>query len=56
MTFSFGENNEKDIKLPVIVAQLVERSLLTPEVRSSNLAIGIIYIERLLSTVLKIQK
>ena len=40
----------------MVVAQLVERLLLTPEVRGSNPVIGIIYIERLLSTVLKRQK
>ena len=33
------------------VAQLVERSLPTPEVRGSNPDIGKIYIEHLLSTV-----
>ena len=40
---------------PIVVAQLVERSLQTPEVRGSNPAIGKIYIEQLLSTVLKIE-
>ena len=37
----------------VVVAQLVERTLPTPEVRSSNLAFGKTYFECLLSTVLK---
>ena len=36
-----------------VVAQLIERSLLTLEVRGSNQVIGNIYIEHLLSTVLK---
>ena len=40
----------------VVVAQLVEQSLPTPEVRSSNPVIGKIYIEHLLSTVLKFEK
>ena len=41
----------------VIVAHLVERSLLTPEVHGLNPVIGKIYIEQcLLSTVLKRQK
>ena len=41
----------------VVVAQLVERLLATPEIRGSNPAIGKIYIEQcLLSTVLKRQK
>ena len=40
----------------VVVAQLVERLLLTPEVRGLNPVIGKIYIERLLSIVLKKQK
>ena len=40
----------------VVVAQLVERSLPTPEDRSSNPVIGKIYIEYLLSTVLKRRK
>ena len=39
----------------IVVAQLVERSLPTPEVRGLNPAIGKIYIEQLLSTVLKIE-
>ena len=47
-------------KWAVVVAQLVEWSLLIPEVRSSNPVIGKIYIEhlctRLLPTVLKRQK
>ena len=38
------------------MAQLVEQSLLTPEVRGSNPAIGKIQIERLLSTVLRFEK
>ena len=38
----------------VVVAQLVERSLITPVVQGSNLVMGKIYIEHcLLSTVLK---
>ena len=37
----------------VVVAHLVERSLLTPEVRGSNPIIGKIYIEHLMLTVLK---
>ena len=37
----------------MVVDQLVEQLLLTPEVRDSNPVIGKIYIERLLSTVLK---
>ena len=36
-----------------VVAQLIKRSLLTLEVRGSNQVIGNIYIEHLLSTVLK---
>ena len=41
----------------VVVAQLVERSLATPEFRGLNPAIGKIYIEQcLLSTVLKRRK
>ena len=36
----------------MVVAQLVERSLPTPEVRGSN---PVIYIERLLSTALKFE-
>ena len=47
------ENNE--LKEAVFVAQLVERSLPTPEVRNLNPVIGKIYIVRLLSTVLKRQ-
>ena len=38
------------------MAELVERLLLTPEVRDSNPLIGKIYIEFLLSTVLKRRK
>ena len=38
------------------MGQLVERSLPTIEVRCSNLVIGKIYIERLLSTILKRRK
>ena len=41
-------------KWAVVVAQLVEWSLLTPEVRSLNPLIGKLYITYLLSTVLKI--
>ena len=37
----------------VVVAQLVERSLPAPDVRGSNPVDGKIYIERLLSTILK---
>ena len=37
----------------LVAAQLVERSLSTPEDRGSNPVIGNLYIERLLSTVLK---
>ena len=37
----------------MVVAQLVERSLPTPEVRYPNPVTGKIYIERLRSTVLK---
>ena len=37
----------------VVVAQLVERSLPTPELRGSNPVIGKIYIAHLGSTVLK---
>ena len=40
----------------LVVAQLVERLPLTPQVRGSNPAISKIYIERLLSTVLKVYK
>ena len=40
----------------VVVAHLVERSLLTPEVRGSNPIIGKIYIEHLMLTVLKRRK
>ena len=41
----------------VVVAQLVERSLLTAEVRCSNAVVGKMYIEHcLLSTVLKRRK
>ena len=40
----------------VIVAQLVDQSLPTPEIRNSNPVIGKIYIERLLSIVLKKRK
>ena len=40
-------------KWKVLVAQLVERSFPTPEVCGSNPVNGKIYIERLLSTVLK---
>ena len=40
----------------LVVAQLVEQSLPIPEVRGSNQAIGIINVEKLLSTVLKRQK
>ena len=40
----------------VVVAQLVERSLLTSEVRSSNPGVGQIYIERLLPTELKFKR
>jgi len=40
----------------VVVTQLVERSLLTPEVRGSNPVIGKMYIERLLPTVLEFEK
>ena len=40
----------------VVVAQLVERSLPTPEVRESNPVIGKLYIECLLPTVLRRQK
>ena len=40
----------------VVVAQLVERSLLTSEVRSSNPVVGQIYIERLLPTELKFKR
>ena len=39
----------------MVVAQLVERLLPSPEVRGLNPFIGKIYIERLLSTVLKRQ-
>ena len=46
--------------VPVVVAQLVERLLAIPEVRSLNPVIGKFYIEHLfsclLSTVLKRQK
>ena len=40
----------------MVVAQLVERSLPTPEVCDSNPVIGTIYIERLLTTLLKRRK
>ena len=40
----------------MVVAQLVKRSLSIPEVQGSDPVIGKIYIERLLSTVLKIKK
>ena len=40
----------------MFVDQLVERSLLIPEVRFSNPVISKIYIDRLLSTVLKRRK
>ena len=40
----------------MVVAQLVEQLLPTPEVRSLNLVIGKIDIERLLSTLLKFEK
>ena len=40
----------------MVVAQLVERLLLTPEVCGSNPVIGKIYIERLLSTILKLEE
>ena len=40
----------------VVVAQLVGQSLLAPEFRGSNPAFGQIYVERLLSTVLKFEK
>ena len=40
----------------VVVAQLVEQSHPTPEVRGSKIVIGKIYIEHLLSTVLKRRK
>ena len=44
-------------KRAVVVAQLAERSLPTPEVRGSNPVLGKIYIEHcLLSTVLKRQE
>ena len=39
-----------------LLAQLVKRSLPTPEVRGSNPLIGKVYIERLLSTATKIKK
>ena len=40
----------------MVVAQLVEQLIPTPEVRSLNLVIGKIDIERLLSTLLKFEK
>ena len=40
----------------VVVAQVVERLLLIPEIRSSNPVIAKIYIEHLLLTVLDRQK
>ena len=47
------EKNENKQKGAVVVEQLVERSLPIPVVRSSNPVISKIYIEHLLSTVLK---
>ena len=40
----------------MVVAQFVERSLTFPKVQGSNPVIGKIYVEHLLSTVLKGQK
>ena len=40
----------------MVVAQLVERLLPTPEICGSNPVIGKIYIEHLLSTILKFEK
>ena len=49
--------SEKLSMVAMVVAQLVEQSLQTLEVRSSNPIIGIIFTEHsLLSTVLKRQK
>ena len=48
---------ERNRESEMVVAQLVERLLPTPEVCGSNLVIGKIYIEHcLLSTVLKSQQ
>ena len=43
-------------KKVVVVAQLLEQLLPTPEVRSSNSAIGKIYIEHLMPTILEFEK
>ena len=49
-----GTNNV--VNREMVVAQLVEQSLLIPEVRGSNPVIGKFYIEHSLSTVLKRRK